>query len=207
MRTLIMTTAVLLALSTASWAQQSQQVPPTGTQGDTVGVKGLPGNKSGPAMKPGQPSQSRQNSNHLGQSATGDSAAGANATGIQGMPGNKSGRAVRPGQSAQQMPEQEQNLGESSEREGIAQEMMGRMMAERGMHHHWTGHQARMAPVLMRMIFALMDTDGDGTVSLQEWQSAHEKIFKAMDADKDGTITFEEMINFFRGGGRSSPHR
>ena len=31
----------------------------------------------------------------------------------------------------------------------------------------------------MRFIFALMDSDGDGTVSLQEFQAAHEKIFKA----------------------------
>src|SRR5271163_1113673 len=32
----------------------------------------------------------------------------------------------------------------------------------------------------MRFIFALMDSDGDGTVSVQEFQAAHEKIFKAM---------------------------
>ncbi len=36
----------------------------------------------------------------------------------------------------------------------------------------------------MRLIFALMDNDGDGTVSLQEFQAAHEKIFKAMDTDR-----------------------
>ena len=45
----------------------------------------------------------------------------------------------------------------------------------------------------MRFIFALMDSDGDGTVSLQEFQAAHEKIFKAIDTDKDGTITLEEI--------------
>src|SRR6516225_9887817 len=41
--------------------------------------------------------------------------------------------------------------------------------------------------VAMRFIFALMDSDGDGT----EFQAAHEKIFKAMDTDKDGTLTLE----------------
>ena len=41
----------------------------------------------------------------------------------------------------------------------------------------------------MRFIFALMDSDGDGTVSLQEFQAAHEKIFKAIDTDKHGTLT------------------
>ena len=59
--------------------------------------------------------------------------------------------------------------------------MMGRggMMGSGGM----MGHGAAM-----RFIFALMDSDGDGTVSLQEFQAAHEKIFKAMDTDKDGTL-------------------
>jgi hypothetical protein len=36
----------------------------------------------------------------------------------------------------------------------------------------------------MRVLFAMMDSDGDGTVSLQEFQAAHERIFKAMDTNK-----------------------
>jgi hypothetical protein len=55
----------------------------------------------------------------------------------------------------------------------------------------------------MRFIFALMDSDGDGTVSLQEFQAAHEKIFKAMDTDKDGTITLEEIQAFIGGPNKS----
>ena len=60
----------------------------------------------------------------------------------------------------------------------------------------------------MRFIFALMDSDGDGTVSLQEFQAAHEKIFKAMDTDKDGTLTLDEIQAFMRGtkAGYESPH-
>jgi hypothetical protein len=54
-------------------------------------------------------------------------------------------------------------------------------------------------PFAMRIIFALMDRDGDGTVSLQEFQAAHESIFRAMDADKDGTVSMEEMQDFFHG--------
>jgi hypothetical protein len=76
--------------------------------------------------------------------------------------------------------------------------MMGRggMMGGGGM----MGHGAAM-----RFIFALMDSDGDGTVSLQEFQAAHEKIFKAMDTDKDGTLTLEEMQAFMRGTDKSAP--
>ena len=66
--------------------------------------------------------------------------------------------------------------------------------------HAMMGHGAAM-----RFIFALMDSDGDGTVSLQEFQAAHEKIFKAMDTDKDGTLTLEEMQAFMRGTGKTAP--
>ena len=55
------------------------------------------------------------------------------------------------------------------------------------------------APVIMRIMFALMDSDSDGTVSLQEFQAAHERIFKAMDTNKDGKLTLEEMQAFIHG--------
>lgn len=57
--------------------------------------------------------------------------------------------------------------------------------------------------MMMRMMFALMDADGDGKISLQEFQAAHERIFRAMDANKDGFVTFEEMQDFIRGTGKS----
>ena len=53
-------------------------------------------------------------------------------------------------------------------------------------------------PMMFRMIFALMD-DGDGQISLQEFQAAHERIFKAMDSNKDGQVTQEEMQAFMHG--------
>jgi hypothetical protein len=51
-------------------------------------------------------------------------------------------------------------------------------------------------PIMLRIMFALIDTDSDGTISLQEFQAAHERIFKAMDTNKDGKLTLEEMQAF-----------
>ena len=66
-------------------------------------------------------------------------------------------------------------------------------------HHGMMGHGRAGHGMAIRIIFSLMDADGDGTVSLQEWQAAHERIFKAMDADHDGTVTLEEMEAFVHG--------
>lgn len=56
-----------------------------------------------------------------------------------------------------------------------------------------------MSPGMRRMMFILMDADGDGTVSLQEFQTAHERIFRAMDGDKDGKLSMQEIQTFMRG--------
>ena len=61
--------------------------------------------------------------------------------------------------------------------------------------------------VMMRMMFSLMDADGDGTVSLQEFQAAHERIFKGMDANKDGRLTLEEIQGFMQSARRSVPRQ
>jgi hypothetical protein len=72
--------------------------------------------------------------------------------------------------------------------------MMGRGMMGQGYDRGIVGPM-----VMMRVIFSLMDADGDGKLTLQEFQAAHERIFKAMDTDHDGTVTFEEMRAFMRG--------
>jgi hypothetical protein len=77
--------------------------------------------------------------------------------------------------------------------------MMGRtMMGEGGM----MGRGMMRPPIMMRIIFSLMDSDGDGTISLQEFQAAHERIFKAMDANKDGRLTLEEDAPWWRAARR-----
>jgi len=81
-------------------------------------------------------------------------------------------------------------------------DMMGRGMMRGGM----MGGGAMGPPVvMMRIIFALMNSDGDGTIELPEFQAAHERIFKAMDRNKDGKLTQEEMQAFMRGTRRSVP--
>ena len=48
------------------------------------------------------------------------------------------------------------------------------------------GEGAMGPPMMLRIMFAVMDSDGDGTIELPEFLSAHERIFKAMDSNKDG---------------------
>ncbi len=82
----------------------------------------------------------------------------------------------------------------------MSQGMMGHM----GMRDGRMGSGGAMPGIMMRIIFSLMDSDGDGTISLQEFQAAHERIFKAMDANKDGRLTPEEMQGFMQGS-RTQP--
>jgi hypothetical protein len=82
--------------------------------------------------------------------------------------------------------------------------MMGRgMMGGDMMGGTASGAAMGPPPMVLRIIFALVDSDGDGTISLSEFQSAHERIFKAMDSNKDGKLTQEEMQAFMHG--RSAP--
>ena len=79
--------------------------------------------------------------------------------------------------------------------------MMGRGMMGQGMKGRGAmGGDAVEPPVAFRIIFALMDADGDGTVALSEFQAAHERLFKAMDRDKDGKLTLDEMMTFMHRG-------
>ena len=72
------------------------------------------------------------------------------------------------------------------------QGMMGRGMMGRGM----MGFADTRA---MRIAFILMDADGDGSLSVEEFRAGHDRIFKGLDANKDGRLTMEEIGAFMRG--------
>ena len=93
-----------------------------------------------------------------------------------------------------QQPDQQQMQSHPMGQEDAGTMWQGGMMG-RGM----MGGGAMGPPIMFRMMFALMDADSDGTISLQEFQAAHERIFKAMDSNKDGKLTLEEMQAFMHG--------
>ena len=97
--------------------------------------------------------------------------------------------APSPGAQEQQAPSAKDTMGH------MGQCMRGHGMMRPGMMRHGMD---------MRVTMILMDNDGDGALSLEEFQAAHAKIFKVIDADKDGKVTPTEAEMFFRGGSPTS---
>ena len=57
-----------------------------------------------------------------------------------------------------------------------------------------------MGPRMGIMMMAMMDTNGDGALSLEEVQAVHARMFKYADSDGDGKLTLDEMTSFMHGG-------
>ena len=110
--------------------------------------------------------------------------------------------AFAQGQTTPQ-PDQQQMQSHPMGQEGAGTMERGGMMGRGTMGHMMgngmMGGGVMGPPFMMRMMFALMDADGDASISLQEFQAAHERIFKAMDSNKDGKLTLEEMQAFIHG--------
>ncbi len=64
-------------------------------------------------------------------------------------------------------------------------------------HHGRRGHDGP-PPMMMKMMFAIADADGNGEVSLEEMQEIHARIFRAVDADGNGGVTRDEIRGFMR---------
>ncbi len=77
----------------------------------------------------------------------------------------------------------------------------GRQMGRPGMMGGFAGrgHGARM-----KIAFAVIDADGNGTVTLQEAQDFQARIFSAVDGDKNGGVTMDEIQSFFHGPAEGS---
>ncbi|KIZ41937.1 MULTISPECIES: EF-hand domain-containing protein [Hyphomicrobiales] len=54
--------------------------------------------------------------------------------------------------------------------------------------------------MVLKMMMAMMDTDGDSVLSLEEFQALHARMFGLIDADGDGALTLEEIQSFMQDG-------
>ena len=77
----------------------------------------------------------------------------------------------------------------------MGQGMMGDMMQPGMMGAMPT---MRMRGHMMKIMFAIADTDGDGALSFEEVMTIHKRIFDKVDANKDGKVTLEEVQAFMR---------
>ena len=74
--------------------------------------------------------------------------------------------------------------------------MMGQGMMQPGMMGGMP--MMGMRGHMMKIMFAIADTNGDGALSFEEVTAIHKRIFDAVDADKDGKVTPDEIQAFMR---------
>ena len=78
----------------------------------------------------------------------------------------------------------------------VQPETMGQDMTQPGMMSAMP--MMRMRGHMMKVMFAIADTDGDGALSFEEITAIHKRIFDKVDANKDGKVTPEEVQAFMR---------
>jgi hypothetical protein len=97
-----------------------------------------------------------------------------------------------PGQSTQ--PAQSGMMGHGGSMMGGAIGRMGGMSQTDGMRGGMMG-----GGHMMKVMFAIADTNGDGALSFEEVTAVHKRIFDVIDANKDGKVTPEELQRFMQG--------
>jgi Ca2+-binding EF-hand superfamily protein len=142
-----------------------------------------------PAAEAAPAPQTSPDEEQQGQGMMGSGMTGSGMTG-SGMTG--SGMGMNP----QMMQMMQQMMGQRQGRMGPG------MMGQRGSRMGMMGHGG-----MMRVMFAIIDADGDGALSREEFDEAHGRIFSHMDADGDGQLTLEEMQGFMHGRATPSPRR
>nr|WP_321982716.1 hypothetical protein [uncultured Cohaesibacter sp.] len=83
-----------------------------------------------------------------------------------------------------------------------AKTMQGDMMSK-GMMGSPMMSQTMMSQGMMMnpdMMIVMLDTDGDGSLSLEEFQSMHKRMFAFMDKNKDGKLEASEFASHHAGG-------
>jgi hypothetical protein len=107
-----------------------------------AGVPGLPGNKSGSAVQPGEQPNVRPDQSN-----------------VPGQPGNKSGPALQPPTGLQN--QAQGNEEEDEDQAGFFRHHPGMMgMMGRGYGHHgWHEGRTVMHPTIMRIIFGMIDRE------------------------------------------------
>ncbi|WP_119306983.1 hypothetical protein [Cohaesibacter haloalkalitolerans] len=78
-----------------------------------------------------------------------------------------------------------------------AKTMQGDMMGSPMMSQTMMSQSMMMNPDMM---IVMLDTDGDGSLSLEEFQSMHERMFAYMDKNKDGKLEASEFASHHAGG-------
>ncbi len=63
------------------------------------------------------------------------------------------------------------------------------------------GRGGMMGGGMMMEQFQIIDEDGDGAISLAEWEGWHGSVFTTMDADEDGALSMEEFMAVRMGPG------
>lgn len=57
----------------------------------------------------------------------------------------------------------------------------------------------------LRVMFAIVDANGDSMLSLQEVQDFHGRVFRAVDENGDGYVGMDEVQSFWRGRSDDNP--
>ncbi|WP_378949772.1 EF-hand domain-containing protein [Mesorhizobium sp. ANAO-SY3R2] len=113
----------------------------------------------------------------------------------------RQGQGERPGMS--QDDGQDEDSGPPEGWQGDGQRMRpGEWREERPgmrmMREKMMGHAMMRKHAPLKIMFAILDTNGDGALSFEEIMTAHKRIFDAIDVNKDGKITVEEVEAFLR---------
>jgi hypothetical protein len=105
--------------------------------------------------------------------------------GIRGMIGHE---LMSRGMMRGDMMDRDTMRGDMMDRDAMSYGMMREMMPMGPMHRR-----------MMRIMFAIADTNGDGALSFEEVTAIDKRIFDLIDANKDGKVTPDELLAFMMG--------